>query len=181
MTAVANHTSTDSIRKDEIHTLCRHAKAHIEKGDKAADKAQQHYIAAGQHIASIKQMTPDQAAFLEIVKLRIGLGKSRTYELLQIADGTKTVEEVQAATNQRKIKHRKTPSVPERTGDKPPLLDDDMPTAEEAEEAHQETLFDQACLFLELMTSETRQTFLAHLKENEIGPAPLNQLPADHH
>jgi hypothetical protein len=29
-------------------------KAHIAKGDKAAEKAEQHYIAAGQHLATLK-------------------------------------------------------------------------------------------------------------------------------
>jgi hypothetical protein len=41
-----------------------------------------------------------------------------------------------------------------------------MPTAEEAEESYQETLYDQACLLLESMASETRQKFFGHVKEN---------------
>lgn len=43
--------------------------------------------------------------------------------------------------------------------------DDGMPTFEEAEESHQQTLLDQACLFLERMTGETRQRFFAHIQE----------------
>jgi len=39
----------------------------------------------------------------------------------------------------------------------------EMPTAEEAEESFQETLYDQACLFLERMTGETRQRLFAYL------------------
>jgi ParB-like chromosome segregation protein Spo0J len=42
---------------------------------------------------------------------------------------------------------------------------DDLPTAEEAEESWQETLYDQACLLLEQMADETRQRFFAHIKE----------------
>jgi hypothetical protein len=41
----------------------------------------------------------------------------------------------------------------------------DMPTAEEAEESYQETLYDQACLLLESMADTTWERFLAHLQE----------------
>jgi hypothetical protein len=44
-----------------------------------------------------------------------------------------------------------------------------MPTEEEAEEEHQETLYDQACQFLELMTGETRQRFFPHISERYHG------------
>jgi hypothetical protein len=40
-----------------------------------------------------------------------------------------------------------------------------MPTEAEAEESYQETLYDQACLLLESMASETRQRFFAHIKD----------------
>lgn len=40
-----------------------------------------------------------------------------------------------------------------------------MPTEEEAEEEYQQTLFDQACLLLDRMASETRQRFFAHIQE----------------
>jgi hypothetical protein len=43
--------------------------------------------------------------------------------------------------------------------------DDDMPTEAEAEASYQTTLYDQACLFLEEMTGETRRRLFAHIKE----------------
>jgi hypothetical protein len=43
---------------------------------------------------------------------------------------------------------------------------DDMPTAEEAEESYQETIYDQACLFLESMTGATRQRLFAHISRD---------------
>jgi hypothetical protein len=86
--------------------LVRAIKAHIERGDKAQDKANQHYISAGQHLAKLKEMSPDQATFLATVKEKIGLGKSRTYELLQIADGRKTVEGVRAETANRQARRK---------------------------------------------------------------------------
>lgn len=45
----------------------------------------------------------------------------------------------------------------------------DIPSEEEAEESHQQALYDQACLFLERMTGETRQRFFATLGENTTG------------
>jgi hypothetical protein len=33
---------------------CRRVKAHIAAGDKAKDKADQHYISAGQHLKALK-------------------------------------------------------------------------------------------------------------------------------
>jgi hypothetical protein len=79
--------------------LIKAIKAHIAKGE-------QHYISAGLHLAKLKERCPDQATFLALVKEKIGIGKSRTYELLQIADGRKTVEEVRADTADRQEKHR---------------------------------------------------------------------------
>ncbi len=56
-----------------------------------------------------------QAALISRIKAHIaagdkatGIGKSRTYELLAIAAGTKTVEQVRDQTNVRKIKHRQS-------------------------------------------------------------------------
>jgi hypothetical protein len=94
--------------------LISRIKAHIAKGDNeskkaehASKKAEQHYIAAGQHLKELKGDL-SQAEFLEIVREKIGIGKSRTYELLAIADGTKTVDQVRDQTNVRKIKHRQS-------------------------------------------------------------------------
>jgi hypothetical protein len=85
--------------------LVRTIKAHIAKGDKAKDKAEQHYIAAGQYLKQLKDDCPDQQTFLEKVEKEIGIGKSRTYELLQIGEGRKTVAEVRADTAKRVAKH----------------------------------------------------------------------------
>ena len=86
-------------------------KAHIAKGDKAKDKAEQHYIAAGQYLKQLKDDCPDQQTFLEKVEKEIGIGKSRTYELLQIGDGRKTVAEVRADTATRVAKHEQSRSL----------------------------------------------------------------------
>jgi hypothetical protein len=79
--------------------LIKAIKVHVAKGE-------QHYISAGLHLAKLKERCPDQATFLALVKDKIGIGKSRTYELLSIADGRKTAEEVRADTAERQEKHR---------------------------------------------------------------------------
>jgi hypothetical protein len=77
--------------------LVQTIKVHIAKGDKAADKAEQHYIAAGQHLKTLKaQHKGNWAEWEELLKAKIGIGKSRASELMLIADGTKTVAEIRA-------------------------------------------------------------------------------------
>jgi len=82
-------------------------KAHITAGDKAAQKANDQYISAGQYLKELKSGL-SQAEFLEIVRDKIGIGKSRAYDLLAIGDGTKTVKQVRDQINVRKIKHRQS-------------------------------------------------------------------------
>jgi hypothetical protein len=87
--------------------LVRAIKAHIERGDKAKDKAEQHYISAGQYLKTLKeQHNGSWAEWEELLKDKIGIGKSRASELMQIADGTKTAAEVTAATTERSKRHR---------------------------------------------------------------------------
>jgi hypothetical protein len=86
-------------------TLIRTIKAHIAKVDKAKDKAKQHYIAAGQHLKTLKASHGGSwAEWEELLKTKIGIGKSRASELMRIADGTKTVEQVRADTAERTAK-----------------------------------------------------------------------------
>jgi hypothetical protein len=73
-------------------------KAHISKGDKAAEKSEQHYIAAGQHLKTLKaEHGGTWAEWESLLKTKIGIGKSRASELMQIADGRKTVDQTRAA------------------------------------------------------------------------------------
>src|SRR5262249_44197607 len=80
-------------------------KAHIAKGDKAKEKADQHYMAAGQHLKALKAEHDAAggtwAEWEELLKEKIDIGKSRASELMQIADGTKTVEQVRADRTER--------------------------------------------------------------------------------
>ena len=82
--------------------LIRTIKAHIAKGDKATDKAEQHYIAAGQHLKTLKaEHTGSWSEWEALLRDRVGIGKSRASELMAIADGTKTLAEVRAGTAER--------------------------------------------------------------------------------
>jgi hypothetical protein len=89
--------------------LVRIIRTLIEKGDKAAAKSEQFYIAAGQHLKTLKeQHTGTWAGWETLLKERCGIGKSRASELMRIADGTKTVEQVRAETGERTRKARET-------------------------------------------------------------------------
>jgi hypothetical protein len=92
-------------------------KAHIAKGDKAQDKAEQHYIAAGQHLKTLKaQHEGSWAEWEALLKERVGIGKSRASELMLIADGTKTVAQVRAEKAESMRQVRAQPS-PQRGGE----------------------------------------------------------------
>ena len=77
--------------------LIRAIKEHIAKGDQAKAKSEQHYISAGQHLKTLKAQHAGRWAEWEaLLKERCGIGKSRASELMRIADGRKTLEEVRS-------------------------------------------------------------------------------------
>ena len=78
----------------------------VKKGDKAKDKADQYYTAAGLHLKSLREDSPSKAAWENLIKSKCGLGTSRAYELIQIADGRKTVADVRLDTAERVREHR---------------------------------------------------------------------------
>jgi hypothetical protein len=125
-------------------SLIERIKAHIAKGDKAAEKAGQHYVAAGQYLNELKaNHTGNWEEWEVLLKSKVGIGKSRASELMQIADGRKSVEQVRANTNQRKLDHRKplrsgTENQEPGNGDRPkpkPARSQDQ-TEVEAAQAH---------------------------------------------
>src|SRR5262245_28382783 len=80
----------------------------IEKADKAAEKARDWQITAGQHLRALKAEHDagggTWAEWESLVKEKAGIGKSRASELMAIADGTKTLERVRADTAERTAK-----------------------------------------------------------------------------
>jgi hypothetical protein len=96
--------------------LVREIRVLVEKGDKAADKAQQFYVAASQHLKTLKQCGLRASAWEKLVKAKCGLGKSRAYELIAIADGRKTVEESRAKNASANKRLRDRQIAPSRDG-----------------------------------------------------------------
>jgi hypothetical protein len=84
---------------------CRQINALATKLEHAENKVEQYQVSIGQHIAAIKKAQPDD--WQEVIKAQCNLGRSRAYELLAIASGTKTVKQTRAQTNIRKIKHHR--------------------------------------------------------------------------
>ena len=87
-------------------------KTHIAKGDQAASKSEQHYIAAGQYLKELKaDHRSDWAGWELTLKVKIGIGKSRASELMQIADGRKTLTglRIAKAKSVRKVRENSSP------------------------------------------------------------------------
>lgn len=104
----------------------------VTKGDAAREKADQFYIAAGIHLKELRERKPAGSAWAEYVKKKTGLGKSRSYELIAIADGRATVQETRARTAERVQKHAKAQQQrPLANGQDEAHPDDDEPTDEE--------------------------------------------------
>jgi hypothetical protein len=91
-------------------------KVHIVAGDKAADKADQHYRSAGQWLATIKKQhagTWDE--WEELLKTRVGISTGRASELMQIADGRKTIKQLRDAdaAKHRRLRDQRSSRRPE--------------------------------------------------------------------
>lgn len=152
----------------DADALVREIKVLISKGDKAKVKAEDFYIAAGLHLKTLKAKHDKGGGswveWEQFVKAEVGIGRSRASELMQIADGRKTLEEVNTNKENRRAKSIGKSRSSAGGGEISTTIY--MPTVEEAEKSYQETIYDQACLFLESMTDATRQRLFAHIKEN---------------
>ena len=79
--------------------------AYIKAGDQAKNQAIEHYKAAGLLLLDVVNKHPkDFTAFL--TRSCVGLGRSRAYELMQMAGGSKTVKQIRADTKKRVDRHR---------------------------------------------------------------------------
>jgi phage N-6-adenine-methyltransferase len=77
---------------------------HIAEGDRLADRAEQHYRAAGRLLITLKETTTSWAEWEALLRDN-GIGKSRASELMQIGDGRKTLAEVRLANAERVWEH----------------------------------------------------------------------------
>jgi len=99
-----------------IDTLGSTIRAHIERGDAAADKAEQHYKAAGLHLIEARDRlkASGEMTYTAFLSTHCQVGRSRAYELVAIADGKTTLAEVRGKGAERAARHvttRKSPAV----------------------------------------------------------------------
>jgi hypothetical protein len=101
--ATANSQSTSFIPSES--DCIAHIKAHLAKAEKAEEKAFQHYGAAGSYLGWLKakhdQRGGSWAEWEQLLKDKVGIGKSRASELMAIADGRKTPEEIRSDRRER--------------------------------------------------------------------------------
>ena len=89
-------TSPTNYAELNLAQLGAHASAHVTAGDKAHDKAEQHFTSAGLYLKEAKERVEraEEMTWAEYLFKHCRIGKSRSYELIAIADGRKTAEEI---------------------------------------------------------------------------------------
>jgi len=120
--------------------------------------------AIGQHIKAIKIAEADN--WESVVKAKCGLSRSRAYELMAIADGTKTVKQTRRETNVRQIRFRQN---------KPSVSVTDKATTDtqvtELKVAHKQELADARAEFAEREEGHKRQIARFENKIAELSDA----------
>jgi hypothetical protein len=122
----------------ETSRLILEIKILISKGDHATKKAEQFYISAGLNLKKLKARKPDSIAWGKFVRDTCGLGQARADELIRIADGKTTVDEVRAATAARMRKSR------QRSMSRDTDEADDEPQQDDVPEQDDSPLYDEA-------------------------------------
>jgi hypothetical protein len=79
-----------------LSTLADTIKAHIARGDKSIGKAEEHYIAAGIHLAEAKERVRRETnlTWPAFLNGQCGIQRRRADELIELADGRKTLAEI---------------------------------------------------------------------------------------
>jgi len=85
----------------ELDAVGRQAKAHIDAGDKAKDRAEQQYLAAGLYLMAAKVRVQRTKGLTWPLFLRehCPVGRRRADEIIMIADGRTTIQGLNAAKN----------------------------------------------------------------------------------
>lgn len=90
-----------------LDVLASEIKARIESGDRAADKAADHFRAAGLRLLDAKKQVAAAGIKFDTWLAESAISRSRAYELMSIARGTKTLAGIRAATAERVARHAK--------------------------------------------------------------------------
>ena len=89
-------------------SIGKEVEARVSKFEKLETKTSEMAVSIEQLLVEARKYVSDDAAFVAFRKRYCpSLGKSRTYELLAIESGRKTVEDIRAAIRRRVAKHRK--------------------------------------------------------------------------
>jgi hypothetical protein len=93
----------------KLTELGQHIAAHLEKAERCDQKADDHRLTAGRLLAQAKELCDDGGFIAFHERFCPNLGRSRTYDLLAIASGKKSVEEIRAdnAERNRRLRARK--------------------------------------------------------------------------
>jgi hypothetical protein len=89
-----------------LYELGEQIAAHLEKAAKCEEKAEQHYTTAGQLLAQVRELCDEDGFHAVREKFFPDLGRSRAYEILQVAAGKKSIEDIRAGTRERMRRHR---------------------------------------------------------------------------
>lgn len=90
-----------------LDQLGAQAKAHIMSGDKAKEKVEQHYKSAGLYLIAARERVKNQGLhWVAWLRENVRVAPSRAYEIIAIADGTKSLEEVREVERDKKREQR---------------------------------------------------------------------------
>jgi hypothetical protein len=109
---ISSERTSGSNSRVPLATLSGLVKASLAAGDKAFDKAEQHFKAAGLYLIEARERLPIEQPGKRFTAYIVGECKmqtSRAYELIAIAEGRLTLEEIRAKKNESsKAAHAKT-------------------------------------------------------------------------
>ncbi len=92
--------------------LIKLVKSCLERSNTARTRADDLLVTAGKHLLQLKSLHDASGrpwkAWVNLCKDAIGISKSRASELMQIAGGEKTPDQVRAATNERRARREKS-------------------------------------------------------------------------
>jgi hypothetical protein len=115
--------------------LIRYVKAHVRKGEQAKDKAEQHFIAAGRYLVTLKvTYAPTWQHWEDLLRIKVGLSTGRASELMQIADGRKDLQQIRESKAQSvaRLREQKSSLRSEEKSDDADELFDEGPTTRPA-------------------------------------------------
>jgi hypothetical protein len=85
-----------------LGTLGSQIKAHIRAGDRAKEKAEQQYKAAGLYLIEARErVKADGKHWVGWLRENVTIAPSRAYEIIAIADGSKTLEQLREDRRQQ--------------------------------------------------------------------------------